>query len=168
MSRSLSDGTVRWEAASNFHSGTGGLGGFVQHVFRLPAHSQLRTLKLGCGAANLKTLSIIPRIAIPRDVSGDRGIDGRVSHGRTTIPAKEHFNWPSVTRAWEQICDSDNCFCSRSLRWRLAPPVERVATSLDCNSFINLLQKPKSSTSTLLILNCCLSPKAAKALRYSP
>jgi hypothetical protein len=38
ISRSLSDGTVRWDAASNFHSGTAALGGFVQHVFSLPAH----------------------------------------------------------------------------------------------------------------------------------
>jgi hypothetical protein len=59
MFRSVSDGAIRSEEASNFHSGTGALGGFVQHVFRLPAHSRLPTLKLQCAAANLKTLSIM-------------------------------------------------------------------------------------------------------------
>ncbi|WP_247519804.1 hypothetical protein, partial [Bradyrhizobium sp. 190] len=55
----LSDGIIRSDAASNFHSGTGALGGFVQHVFRLPAHSQGRALKLRYRAANLKTLFIM-------------------------------------------------------------------------------------------------------------
>ena len=66
MSPEPNDGALRWEAASNFHSGTGELGGFVQHVFRLPAHSHRRTLKLRCRAANLKTLCRAPDYADQR------------------------------------------------------------------------------------------------------
>jgi hypothetical protein len=59
-SRSLNDGAIRKDAASNFHSGNVAPGGFVQHVFSSPAQSRPRTF---CGvyhrAANLKTLSIM-------------------------------------------------------------------------------------------------------------
>jgi len=74
MSRSLSDGTVRWDAASNFHSGTGALGGFVQHVFSLPAHSQPRTLELRAPRRQSKNALYYADLWIMPTISSERAL----------------------------------------------------------------------------------------------
>jgi len=77
-----------------------------------------------------------------------------------TIPAKDHYNWASVKKAWDTIRDDDNIIfvlAHSDGDWLLLSETSQ----LDCNSLLNLLHKPRS-TSTLLILNCCLSAQGGE------